>query len=124
MHAIVTTLTLLQMLCSWLPLSLGDATYYVPTCSSMSYFLASGELSTSLCHCIHNISYTFAAAACQATCHVAAMLSLGFFFLHTASMVISFEGLAAGHALHIALPPAFHLITSLLVSACLLYPRC
>ena len=35
-------LTWLQMHCSWLPLSLGGATYYVPACPSMSYFLASG----------------------------------------------------------------------------------
>ncbi|KAL3137650.1 hypothetical protein ABBQ38_004926 [Trebouxia sp. C0009 RCD-2024] len=72
---------------SWLPLSLGDATYYVPACASMSYFL------------------------------VSALLLLGFFLLHTASMVVSFEGLAAGHALYIATPPALHLVTSLLTVA-------
>ena len=60
----VKTLTLLQMHCSWLPLSLGDTTYYVPTCSSMSYFLASGELSTSLPQLHSDMSFTFAAAAC------------------------------------------------------------
>lgn len=49
-------------------------------------------------------------------CDVAALLLLGFFLLHTASMVVSFEGLAAGHALYIATPPALHLVTSLLVS--------
>ena len=32
-------------------------------------------------------------------------------------MVISFEGLAAGHTLHIALPPVLHLVTSLLVGS-------
>ena len=38
----VMLLTWLQMHCSWLPLSLGGATYYLPACSHMSYFMASG----------------------------------------------------------------------------------
>ena len=59
----VKTLTLLQMHCSWLPLSLGDATYYVPTCSSMSYFLASGERSTRLSP-LHSTMYS----ACSCLC--------------------------------------------------------
>ncbi|DBB12554.1 TPA: hypothetical protein ACH3X3_005349 [Trebouxia sp. C0006] len=69
---------------SWLPLSLGGATYHVPACPSMSYFLAS------------------------------ALLSLGFFFLHTASMMLSFMGLEAGDWLLIAAPPALHVAASLL----------
>lgn len=39
----MTLLTMLQMLCSWLPLSLGGATYYLPACPAMSYFLVTGD---------------------------------------------------------------------------------
>lgn len=49
-------------------------------------------------------------------CLLAALLSLGFFFLHTASMMLSFMGLEAGDWLLIAAPPALHVAASLLVS--------
>ena len=49
-------LTWLQMHCSWLPLSLGGATYYIPACSSMSYFLASGTECHKLRYCYDSIT--------------------------------------------------------------------
>ncbi len=49
-------LTWLQMHCSWLPLSLGGATYYVPACPSMSYFLASGTECHKLRYCYDSIT--------------------------------------------------------------------
>lgn len=79
---------------SWLPLSLNGATYYVPACSNMSYFL------------------------------VSAFLSLGFFLLHTASMVVSFEGFAAGNWLLIAVSPTLHFVASLLTLANLANEGC
>ena len=116
-------LTLLQTCCSWLPLSLGDATYYVPKCSGMSYFLTSGKTGTisAQVHC--NMLFQSAIAehitphdkAGSVCCESAALLSLGFFFLHAASMVIYFKGLTAGHLLQVAMPSALHLLTSLLV---------
>eukprot|EP00884_Botryococcus_braunii_P013529 jgi/Botrbrau1/22177/Bobra.168_1s0009.1 len=48
---------------SWLPLTLSGGTFYVDACPKMSYFLA------------------------------AALLSLSFFILHTASMVLAFDAL-------------------------------
>ena len=48
---------------------------------------------------------------------LAALLSLGFFYLHTASMMLSFMGFEAGDWLLIAVPPALHVAASLLVSS-------
>ena len=50
-------------------------------------------------------------------CLLAALLSLGFFYLHTASMMLSFMGFEAGDWLLIAVPPALHVTASLLVSS-------
>ena len=49
-------------------------------------------------------------------CESAALLALGFFLLHTASMVIAFEGWGNGSNTLKAIPPALHLAVSLLVS--------
>lgn len=46
----------------------------------------------------------------------AALLSLGFFLLHTASMVVSFLGFATQDWVLIAVPPSVHFAASLLVS--------
>lgn len=60
-------LTLLQMLCSWLPLSLGGATYYLSACPAMSYFLATGDTSVvwQQYRACHRISMS--ASACAMT---------------------------------------------------------
>lgn len=52
-------------------------------------------------------------------CVSAALLALGYFFLHTASMVIAFEGWSSSNTSFIALPPFAHLVLSLLVSSTL-----
>jgi len=120
-------LTWLQMHCSWLPLSLGGATYHVPACPSMSYFLASG---TDAMDCVAVMTPLHYLATLLLGCHnlqldppclLAALLSLGFFFLHTASMMLSFMGLEAGDWLLIAAPPALHVAASLLVSSLSLF---
>lgn len=51
----------------------------------------------------------------------AALLSLGFFYLHTASMMLSFMGFEAGDWLLISVPPALHIAASLLVSSLSLF---
>ena len=54
----------------------------------------------------------------------AALLSLGTFLFHVASMVIAFEGWGRSKTTLMALPPCLHLVLSLLVShtlPCFLY---
>lgn len=53
-----------------------------------------------------------------------ALLSLGFFYLHTASMMLSFTGFEAGDWLLIAVPPALHVTASLLTVANLAKQGC
>ncbi len=120
-------LTWLQMHCSWLPLSLGGATYYVPACPSMSYFLASGTKCHELRYCYDSSTLLTTLllgshnSQLDPPCLLAALLSLGFFSLHTASMMLSFMGLEAGDWLLIAAPPALHVAASLLVSSISLF---
>ena len=49
----------------------------------------------------------------------AALLSLGFFLQHTASMVVFFDGLANNEAVQTAVPPLLHIVASFLVGALL-----
>ena len=54
-------------------------------------------------------------------CILAALLSLGFFYLHTASMMLSCMGFEAGDWSLIAVPPTLHAAVSLLVSSLSLF---
>ena len=75
-----------HVLCSWLPLFLGEATLYLDACPKMSYFLAG------------------------------ALITLAFNLLHTFSMVIAFDGLREGKRERWAAVPIAHLLAALLVS--------
>ena len=71
--------------CSWLPLYAGDATLYLDACPAMSYFLAG------------------------------ALITAAFALLHTAAMVVAFDGLQTGRRERWACVPAAHLAAALLV---------
>ena len=54
----------------------------------------------------------------------AALLALGVFLLHAASMVIAFEGWSNGNNALKAIPPALHLAVALLVRLQAITPLC
>ena len=72
---------------SWVPLTLGEGTYYTAACPALSLF------------------------------HWQAIASLAFFLIHTACMVVAFDGNASGDRARVLGPPAVHLVAALLVSS-------
>eukprot|EP00873_Tetraselmis_striata_P039459 jgi/Tetstr1/459723/TSEL_005076.t1 len=69
---------------SFLQLAAGDGTYYLPTCPSVSFFVAT------------------------------ALNSLAFLLLHSFSMVVAFEGLTTRQPLLAGMAPALHMTAALL----------